>query len=739
MSKLLDLADQLIARALTNTLSGPLSFDGRDPKHPHIGANSPIPNPMSIPPQKMHSNEQEYKQQSRRMLSFDKGIKHPHGGPNSPIPNPLSIPPQKMHSNKEEYSSRSDTNISFEGKRPQHPHGGLNSPIPNPLSIPPQKMHSNEEEYKQQSRRMLTFNKGESHPHSNQSPPIPSETSIPPKKMHDSLGDFYNEDTKRIVDGKRKEIYEGRNPPNSLYEQSQLMANNNMPPQQGVTYPGNNRQIRNISRDEIYGGAQLPPTPSDVNTKPPQGVIDTPIFSNGYNLGNIYSDGTADLLGGGRYTNFVSPTPTFLRSFDVFAIANWLRNISREFGILPKQNNDPFNPPGKVERTAQSITKGLTWAASQFYLASLNPGVPEYGGITNQLWNPLSLAASSIPLMRPDGVGVGVTARAAVGGFKGANDAIEGAFWNDIYKEKQSVDTISKYSIPGLNPEEGKRFSDLLNEPFQPQITPFIDALSDRRFDGTNIPYSSTPNNLSARFIGQTIAEKDGVFEQPLNEDETYVPLMFQDLRDQPAKYMYFRAFIKEGLSENFTPEWQVRKYYGRVEGIPTYSHTTRTINLSFDVVAFGPADLPVIWKKIHKLQSMVYPAFDQGGYISSAPIIRMRLGNLIDSSNNRGLPGYINSLNFSYPDGVWTVESNWKIPRMITVSINFTTLHDNNIGVIFDENDSTTRFGTIEKLENVPQGGQNYAVDAGNVRSVLNSVEEYYRKIDVSIPGVTF
>jgi len=120
---------------------------------------------------------------------------------------------------------------------------------------------------------------------------------------------------------------------------------------------------------------------------------------------------------------------------------------------------------------------------------------------------------------------------------------------------------------------------------------------------------------------------------------------------------------------------------------------TMRTINLSFDVVAFSPKDLPIMYRKLRKLQSMVYPMYDDKGFLKSGPIIRMRIGDLIAAEDNRGLPGYLTSLDFNYDISIWNIKTDVKVPRNITVSLAFTALHDGNPGIYKDG--SKNKFAT--------------------------------------------
>jgi hypothetical protein len=174
--------------------------------------------------------------------------------------------------------------------------------------------------------------------------------------------------------------------------------------------------------------------------------------------------------------------------------------------------------------------------------------------------------------------------------------------------------------------------------------------------------------------------------EAIIPEEELYLPFMFQDLRNVEDQFLYFRAFLKPGLAETFTPDWQIDRYYGRVDQIPVYMGTIRTLSLAFDVVAWSPADLPVMWRKLNKLQSMVYPFYNKGGFLKAGPITRMRIGDLFaahatDDKGGVGLPGYITTMDWAYDDGIWNIKTDFKVPRKVSISLGFTVLHDGNPG----------------------------------------------------------
>lgn len=237
--------------------------------------------------------------------------------------------------------------------------------------------------------------------------------------------------------------------------------------------------------------------------------------------------------------------------------------------------------------------------------------------------------------------------------------------------------------------------------------------------DKIGITSKDLPDNVNVAF--NAVDEEDGFVKNKIDDDENYMPFMFEDLR-QPDDLLYFRAFLKSGLGESFSPDWNEDNYYGRVDPVPTYMGTRRSIDLSFDVVAWGPKDLAVMYKKLQKLQSMVYPLYDDKGFLKTGPIIRMRIGDLFCGAENKGLPGYITSLDYSYDETVWNVKKDFKVPRKVIVSLGFTVIHEHNPGLYKDGNKYV--FGTAE----VTQEGSTIKVgtpSSADIRKIFKTVRD--------------
>ena len=161
--------------------------------------------------------------------------------------------------------------------------------------------------------------------------------------------------------------------------------------------------------------------------------------------------------------------------------------------------------------------------------------------------------------------------------------------------------------------------------------------------------------------------------------------MSFTDLRPvgDVFRTVYFRPIITS-FAESFSPEWNKKPYFGRVDSVATYQSTGRTVSLGLKLIAFGPEDIRTIYQKLHWLASMVYPEYDANVAFKSGPVVRMRVGDVINGlgpEGGRGLPGIIESLDFDYNDALWELKKGYKLPRHVDVSLSFTVLHDVPIG----------------------------------------------------------
>lgn len=161
-------------------------------------------------------------------------------------------------------------------------------------------------------------------------------------------------------------------------------------------------------------------------------------------------------------------------------------------------------------------------------------------------------------------------------------------------------------------------------------------------------PYSNVQTTtVDPTDNGRIDSDTASQFEATL--DAEYVPFYFHDVRTN--EMVAFHAFLTS-LTDDFSAAYEKTEGYGRAEPIRVYKSTERRINVSFYIAATSEPDFDEMWLKINKLVTLVYPQYTQGVQLSNgssytftqpfsqligaAPLVRLRLGNLLSSNYSR-------------------------------------------------------------------------------------------------------
>lgn len=176
----------------------------------------------------------------------------------------------------------------------------------------------------------------------------------------------------------------------------------------------------------------------------------------------------------------------------------------------------------------------------------------------------------------------------------------------------------------------------------------FLDSATVSLLTGNSVPLAA-PGTISKRGVNlrpEINIEDVQAFERAI--DAEYFPFTMHDLRTN--EMVQFGAFITD-VSDGFTANYEETEAYGRADAIMTYRSTKRSIDLSFVLASTNPEDHDIMWQKVNKLVSLVYPQYSKGRLISkggnsfrmpfsqvmtSSPMIRIRLGEMITSNYSR-------------------------------------------------------------------------------------------------------
>jgi hypothetical protein len=155
-----------------------------------------------------------------------------------------------------------------------------------------------------------------------------------------------------------------------------------------------------------------------------------------------------------------------------------------------------------------------------------------------------------------------------------------------------------------------------------------------------------------------------------------------------------FKGWVT-AFSDSYQSNWNTEDTYGRMDPISTFQNTTRTISLSWDVVAHSEEEAKSNMKKCEKLFMMLYPSYegcgDNASSITQAPLFKFKFGNLITaptvsanaSAVEGGLMGTMGGFEYSpdFESGFFTPGTAEMYPQAISLSAEFQVLHNFPVG----------------------------------------------------------
>lgn len=186
-----------------------------------------------------------------------------------------------------------------------------------------------------------------------------------------------------------------------------------------------------------------------------------------------------------------------------------------------------------------------------------------------------------------------------------------------------------------------------------------------------------------------------------------------------------FKGYIT-GWNDKFESSYNSEQIYGRNDDIHTFEGTTRSISVSWDVVAGSGKEARNNLARISMLAQFLYPAYKmqtlnfanasgtnqalQLGTMTKAPLIKVRFANLIvDSKGNintvnakeTGLLAAMDGLNIEADLDAGVFDgSGVATPKVFKLSTNLKVLHQHALGW---DNDSKLWLGNTENASGYP------------------------------------
>ena len=185
--------------------------------------------------------------------------------------------------------------------------------------------------------------------------------------------------------------------------------------------------------------------------------------------------------------------------------------------------------------------------------------------------------------------------------------------------------------------------------------------------------------------------------------------------------FLQFRAYLTSGINDSNQASWNNIKYIGRGEDFFTYQGISRTISVSFRVVAQSREELLPMYNKLNYLVSQVYPDYSPNKGIMRGSVIKLTIGDYLYR-----MPGILENVNLTIDkDSSWEINNGSQLPHYIDVSISFKPILqelprraniDNIPAIIANGNNIIDKSLQIENIE------ENNYVDKGILSDQTNN-----------------
>jgi hypothetical protein len=248
----------------------------------------------------------------------------------------------------------------------------------------------------------------------------------------------------------------------------------------------------------------------------------------------------------------------------------------------------------------------------------------------------------------------------------------------------------------------------------------------------------SNPSHDTSKASGETGPEDYGSYYSTANAAKLSIV-------HEPTKYAVMFPAIIDSYSETFKPTYEAEQLYGRMDDVQKYVNTTRTISVTFKILAY---DEDHAHRNLHALSTLaqfLYPVYDYSSNISGSlnnatamresPLWRVRFANLIQKTNRKG-GHYIQDgllvapTSFSFEPnqeaGFFIVDGKYNFPKEIKVSLAFAALHEETLGWLYDANKEGKKHRWISDI--------NTTNDSFNQNSTMFPWGDYERKYNQAI-----
>jgi hypothetical protein len=197
-------------------------------------------------------------------------------------------------------------------------------------------------------------------------------------------------------------------------------------------------------------------------------------------------------------------------------------------------------------------------------------------------------------------------------------------------------------------------------------------------------------NNIRNKMMGYNIVFK---FPNNTNNEENSVS---------------FPAYVSK-VDDSYNMNFSSEKVYGRMDNIPVYNGTTRTINFDLSVPSNGLQHSIEIANKLNILVKNTYPVYqkysESTNILASPPLVAIFFSNFIyDAKDKTYLLGYFDrglTITHDLSKGVFARDNGFKVyPKFYNLSFSLNVLHSFLPGYVKSQDGSGPMTNSVNILK---------------------------------------
>lgn len=204
--------------------------------------------------------------------------------------------------------------------------------------------------------------------------------------------------------------------------------------------------------------------------------------------------------------------------------------------------------------------------------------------------------------------------------------------------------------------------------------------------------------------------------ESRLKKDLGLIPFCITTITPDHRTYLNFPAYL-DSYDDSYTGDWDSVQYIGRAEKFYGYKGFTRSINLSFKVLARRESQVEPLYRNLNRLVGATAPSYGEGNVFMRGTLASLTIGGYHKGALLKEQLGFIPNIKLGWEiDYPWEIgkkdgedylidSTKFVVPLVLNVSMQFTPIEKQEVredygGYFVFEPDQKTKASTPKQTQ---------------------------------------